>query len=241
MATIDDAASFVINDVLKRADADTQTIARNAAVSFYTLLCGKIPFDELCAVSAELPMVANTDTYDLAPLIPALAGIMSIRVTFSTGNRRRLRRSHVRVYDSLSFTQSSRPSTYARFGTSIQLNPPPDSSAYTYRVRYWSQPTLVAPPNAHTTVVVFQPPWMELLKYETLYRVYIELNQWDKAIQLVQPPVVPQGGPTSKKLLMTGIGIIPRLWNDLLTTISQKENVDEDFNINPVIRPYSVR
>lgn len=239
MATLNDVVSFVTSDVLRRTDTDTVAITRNAAVAVYKTVCGKIPFDELQAVTSEIPFQANVATYDLAPLIPALAGIMSIRVTINANSRRRLRRSHVRVYDALSFTKPSIPSTYARFGTSIEVNPPPDSSSYTYRVRYWSQPTMDVTP--YTTTIVFQDPWVELLNYETLYRVYISLNQWDKALQLIQPPVVPRGGYSSKKLQLTEVGIIPRLWNDLLTTISQKENVDEDFNINPVIRPYSVR
>jgi hypothetical protein len=47
------------------------------------------------------------------------------------------------------------------------------------------------------------------------------------------------GSPRKQTMYQTGI--IPRLWNDLLATASNKENVDEDFSINPVIRAYTVR
>lgn len=236
MAQLKDAGDWVCNTILNRTDI--QSKAYSLAVDFYQLLCAKVPFDELMTTSAEQAMVAGTSSYSLSSLSPVVSGIASIRITFGAAGSlmRRLRRSSTRVYDSLSVVTNGRPATYARWGQSIEVNPPPDSSTYTYRVRYWSTPTLDGTPS--NTTFLPPPEWMELMKWETLYRVYTLLDMHEKAMLLVQPPMVPSQ-PTSKKLRQESVGIIPRLWNDLLTTRSQKENVDEDFGINPMIRPYS--
>lgn len=240
MSTLLDIANWVTQDYLNRADI--QTIANSAAIEVYQTICAKIPFDQLMTTSAELPVIAATSSYDLTTgltaLSPALRAIASIRMTFSSTNRRRLRRSHVRVYDSLSFTTTGQTATYARWGNTIELNPPPIDATPTFRVRYWSRPTLAAPPV--NTVILTPTEWDSLYKWETLYKVLHYLDQQDKAMMLVQPAPLPRQS-TPKKVQMIETGIIPRLWNDLLTTVSQQENVDEDFSINPVIRAYSYR
>jgi len=240
MATLDDISDWVLVDVLNRQDI--QAITRRAAVEVYKTVCAKIPFDQLMTTSAELPIQAGVTTYDLTTgatqLDPALRAIASIRITFSDSNRRRLRRSHVRVYDALSFTQPGFVSTYARWGNSIEMNPPPQSDAWTFRVRYWSRPTLDSTP--HETAIIIPDEWNELLKWETLYKTFYYLDQNDKALQLMIPSQMPRQS-TPKKTIVHEVGIIPRLWNDLLTTVSQQENTDEDFSINPVIRAYSNR
>ena len=188
-------------------------------------------------------MVENQAEYDLTSgptaLDPSLRAIASMRLSFSSTNRRRPRRSHVRVYDSLSFTQPGFCATYARWGNSIEFNPPPNSSIYTFRVRYWSRPTIdpITPVN---TVIITPEEWDTLYKWETLYKVLHYLDQQDKAMALMQPQPLPRQS-TPKKVPIVEIGIIPRLYNDLLTTVSQQENTDEDFSINPVIRAYSYR
>jgi len=240
VSKLDDIATWVVQDYLNRADL--QAVARSAAIEVYQTICAKIPFDQLMTTSPELPVVSGTTIYDLTSgataLTPALRAIASIRFTFSSTNRRRLRRSHVRVYDSLAFTSSGLVSTYARWGNAIELNPPPNSSTYTFRVRYWSRPTLAS--TSYNTDIVTPTEWDALYKWETLYKVLHYLDQQDKAMALVQPQPLPrQASP--KKVQMVEVGIIPRLWNDLLTTVSQQENTDEDFSINPVIRAYSYR
>jgi hypothetical protein len=42
-----------------------------------------------------------------------------------------------------------------------------------------------------------------------------------------------------KKTQMFEVGIIPRLYNDLLKTINMREAVDEDFSVNPIRRRYA--
>lgn len=237
MSQFVDIANWVTQDYLNRSDI--QTIAETAVQQVYLMICAKVPFDQLMVTSSEQAMVADTASYTLlGSLDPALRAIASIRLTVNSSNRRRLRRSHTRVYDSLSSISSGIPSTYARWGNSIEFNPAPNSSSYTFRVRYWYRPEAAATPKL--TTILTPPEWDELLRWETLYKVYHYLDQQDKAMALVQPsPAMRQSTP--KKVQMMEVGIIPRLWNDLLTTVSQQENVDEDFSINPVIRAYSYR
>jgi hypothetical protein len=240
MSTLSDIANWVVQDYLNRADL--LSVAQSAAIEVYQTICAKIPFDQLMVTSVELPTQQGVTVYDLTQgatqLTPVLRAIASIRMTFSSTNRRRLRRSHVRVYDALSFTQPGFTSTYARWGNSIEMNPPIQDNSWTFRVRYWSRPTLDAIPI--NTTIITPPEWDALYKWETLYKVLHYLDQQDKAMMLVQPQPLPRQA-TPKKVVMVEIGIIPRLWNDLLTTVSQQENTDEDFSINPVIRAYSYR
>lgn len=318
MSSFTDIANWVVQDYLNRSDL--LSVAQTAAVNIYKVVTAKIPFDILMTTTPELPVVSGTDTYDLTlgftQVWPPLRAIASNRFTFAQGqNSRRLRRSHVRVYDSLTFTQPGNTATYARWGNSLIFNPPPNASTYTFRLRYWSYPVIgqayqitgtlwslgnvqvtitpsvtltigdtvtisgvvptgfngtfaingssagafsyalannpgayvsggwandIAPTLVNATSLVTPLEWDELFKWETLYRVYHYLDQQDKAAALVQPIGIPRQA-TPKKVPMIETGIIPRLWNDLLTTISQQENVDEDFSINPVIRAYTYR
>lgn len=324
MSILDDISNWVITDMLQRSDL--QTITRNAVVDIYKLICAAVPFDELMVTSPEFSMITNTDTtgqnvqFTLGTdfvLNPALRAIDNLRISFDSTNKRRLRRSHVRVYDALSISPASRPATYARIGNVIEFNPPPDSTSYTTRFRYWSRPTIgvmynitgaswvggtatlnvastagisnsdviqvlgVLPNGYNTskatitsvvlntsisysttlnvnpgtyvtggtvndisnpwnTVMVTPPEFDELFKWETLYRVLHYIDRADKAAALMAPTPFPRQ-PSPRKQKIFEQGIIPRLWNDMLFTVSQKENVDEDFNINPIVRAYSVR
>lgn len=248
MATLDDIASWVTVDQLHRpaSDTDITSVARNAALSFYKILCAKIPFEELQYTSPEFALTAGTAVYTLGTATsgttfgfsPALRAIANVRVTYSSNNRARLRRSHVRTYDSISVDTPGRSATYARWGLNIQLSPPP-VAAYTLRFRYWGRPSINATP--HLTTIVTPEEWDELIKWETLYRVYNSLDQQEKAMALVQPAMMPRQPGSPRKQRTFEPGIIPRLWNDLLQTIGQTENVDEDFGINPVMRNYSQR
>lgn len=237
--TLDDIATWCTSTMMKRSDLTTE--ARQSALAVYLLVCQKIPFEGLQQRSAELPLIAGTDSYDLTSgptqLTPELAGIMSIRYTNGT-RKWRVRRSHSRLFDAVQSTTNSDPRMYARFGKTVEFNPTPNSSTATFRVRYWSNPTIVASPNEHTTTLVTPVAWDELFKWETLYRLYFITGQEEKAAQLIMPMPMPRQ-PSPKRTEMFEVGIIPRLWNDLLKTISQRENVDEDFSINPIRRDYS--
>lgn len=237
MSTIADIASWVTDDVLNRSDLTA--VSQNAALDFYRVLTYKVPFDELMTTSAEIPTVQNQAEYDLSALVPTMKAIADVRITLGSQQKRRLRRSHVRVYDALSITTPTYPATYARWGNTFILNPVPDSSSYTFRFRFWKKITVATPIG--DTVLEVPDEWDELMRYETLYRVLNYLGQSMRAAILVQPSMLPRQGVSNRRQLDYEPGIIPRLWNDLLTTISAKENVDEDFSINPVVRSYSYR
>lgn len=231
---IGDIASWAAVTKLKRSDKLATAV--DAAVAAYLLICAKVPFGALQAKSSEIPMVVGEPTYSFSSLSPELNGIMSIRITYGTGQHRRLRRSHVRVYDSLGSVSNGRPATYARFGTGIEVNPPPDSSSYTMRVRYWTRPTILT--DKELTQLLWPTEWDELGRYETLWRLYTDLEMPDKAAMLATPMPMPRQ-VSPKKTRQFEAAILPRLWNDLLNTIEERENVDEDFSINPVVRGYT--
>lgn len=234
---ISDVATWVTSDYLSRGDITT--IAQNSAIRVYRTITGKVPFDQTTAITQEIPLVTGNDTYDLTQLVPPLLGIIDIRLTINSTIRRRLRRSNARLYDSLSIIQNGLPATYARTTNGqIQLNPPPNSNTYSMRIRYWTRPTEA---SAFASTVLQTPlEWNELFEWETAYRVLNEIGQEDRAMKLMQPMAMPRQASPKKQPNME-IGIIPRLWNELLLTSSQRENVDEDFSVNPVMRAYSYR
>lgn len=234
-----------VQDMLKRTDLQPQLI--KAAYKFYTTLVRYIPFDEFMYTSAEYNVTQRVISYNLIgldpPVWPPLDAISSLRMTYgalnaSSTSSLRLRRSNTRLYDAISYTNSpSRPSTYARWGTSVEFNPPPDNSSYTFRLRYRGKAVLNNP-SPENTIILIDAAWNELINWELLYRAYYMLNMADKAMALIGSPYPIQPNPGRKVRVMNS-GIIPRLWNDLLATISMKEAPDEDFSINPVVRNYS--
>lgn len=247
MSTIEDISNWVLVDYLNRAsDTALQAVTRRAAVRVYKLVCAAVPFDELMVTSSELAMVASQSSYVIGTaqgagidwvVSPEIRSIANLRITFDASSKRRLRRSHVRSFDSLSVTAASRPFSYARWGKTLEFNPPPNSAAYTVRFRYWSRPIIDATPQ--NTVLLSPAEWDTLLQWETAFEVLYDLDQIDKAMTLVAPSQ-PAMGPSPRKMRTSEMGIIPRLWNNLLHTMSEQEGVDEDFSINPIMRSYSV-
>jgi hypothetical protein len=205
------------------------------ALSVYMLMCAKVPFEALQTTTAELPVTLGVSTYALPT---NLSGIVSIRITYGTNQYRRLKRSHVRKFDSFSSVANNRPVSYARWGNSIELFPPPNSGSYTYRIRHWMKPTIAT--DVEDTVLCYPDEWFELHKFETLFRGYIHIEEPEKAMMLVQPAMLPRQ-PSPKRVVTTEIGIIPKLWNDLLMTMNQREAPDDDFSINPLVRSYTWR
>jgi hypothetical protein len=239
MATISDMRAEIEEDILKRTD---MTVAINRAIrDAHRYICGKVPFDELQTGPFTIDCVADQQSYNLATLLsagaqPALAGIVSIKMEYSSTQVIRLKRSHVRLYDAMRVPPSGKPVKYARWGAKIEIWPPPDSSTYDMELRYWSVPTESG--TLASTTLVPPPVWEPLIKWEAMYLLYTILNRPMDALSLIAPSQIPNY-PGPKKRDMTELGIIPRLWNDLLQTISQRENVDEDFSINPVARRYT--
>lgn len=232
--TTGDIASWVYKR-LKRPDV--QDIANEAAQNFYLLLAQAVPFEEFQTTSDEIPLGTDTATVDLSAL--SINAILSIRLT-NGSTIRRLRRTNTRVYDSQGFNQPSVPASYARWNKNIELDKIPNTIGMTLRIRFWQLPVLSDIPE--DTPVIIPTPWYELMRYETLYRVWIDLEEYEKAAALIAPsayaqPVQRQSSPHKSRVMEQGV--IPKLWNDLLRTVSQRENGDEDFSINPVVRRYT--
>lgn len=199
----------------------------------YRTICNKIPFEALQTTSAAISCVVGQAAYDLATLDPVLSGICSIKMTYSSSLSRRLQRDHTRTYDSMQAASNGKPVKYARWAKKIELWPPPDSTSYTMAIRYWASADIDG--TAANTVLACPDEWIELIEWETYYRVLTVLGRPQEAAMLVQPAMIPKG-PTVKKVLMSDIGIIPRLWNELLQTIQQREHVDEDYGMLPIVR-----
>lgn len=244
-----------VEGILNRQDLNAKL--NDSVVNFYKLLCRKIPFDELMYTSLECPLTSGQTTYNLDTIVdvngdildPVLKSIYSIRITFgpqtTPGSRQqsnslRLRRSAARLYQSLSYSIPGQTSTYARFGKTIEVNPAPNAANWTLLFKYWG----IAPinnPNPEATVILMDDDWAELIRWELLYRAYYMLGNTTEAMALVQPGVIPMQPGAPRRRVMSEVGIIPRLWNDLCATLSARENADEDFSINPVVRNYSIR
>lgn len=231
--TIGDIANWAVTTVMNRVDL--LDAAYGFAEDAYVAMCGKVPFEELSHTSSELPMTSGTATYSITS--SNLLGIVSIRIKYSSSEARRLKRSHVRLYDGMGIVANGRPYSYARWGDSIEVMPPPDSSSYTYRIRTWSRPTLETA-KAETELVTPRE-WDELLQWETLYRLYHATGEQEKAMMLMAPTQMPAYPNSPRKSRVYEFGIIPRLWNDLLRTYNQREAVDEDFSLNPSYRAYT--
>lgn len=227
---IGDVANWVVGR-LKRPEALAQTVEN--AVNFYELLVSSIPFEEYETLSEERALESGEVVHDISDL--NINAILSVRLT-NGAQKRRLKRSHTRLYDSLNSVVPGIPATYARFAKTVELNPTPSSSAMTLRLRYWAG--VVRATADAETVILLPNIWMELMRYETLYRTYMDFQQVEMAAQLVSPmPVQRTPNPHTTKVFE--YGIIPKLWNDLLKTVKQRENGDEDFSINPVVRRYT--
>lgn len=236
--TLGDIAEIVSRKILNRDDA-ANDFALTATLQAYRSMCSKVPFEELHAESAELTTTASTARYDLGSLITDdIAGIIAIRYSPSSGSTKfRLRRSQFRRFLSQGAAVAGTPRTYARsVGTAIDLNPMPASGSDTFLVYYWKQPTIAD--NVSKTTLEFPDEWEVLLQFETLFLTYHFLQEPEKALMLMQPNPMPMPY-SSKKRISTEVGVIPRLWNDLMETRSNRELVDEEFSINPVSRAYT--
>lgn len=227
MATINDIAGEITTDMLKRSDISAMVIKQVKAA--YLTICQRVPFEELQTGPSDLTCTIDDPAVDLSSL--AIAGICSIRIVYSATSGMRLKRNHVRNFDNYATTlASNKPREYARWGKKIELSPPPKEE-YVLKIRYWTYPTIANP--VENTTLAMPSAWEELLKWESFHRVLIVLKRPEEAQSLVIPSMQPKM-PTSKKVYSSDMGIIPRLWNELLLTVPGRESIDEDFSINPV-------
>ena len=234
---IGDIANWVAIQRMRRPDLLAN--ATQNALSGYLSICGAVPFEDLQQMTnPEISTVSGQTTYDLSSY--NMLGIMSIRLTIATNQVYRLKRTSTRQLDVFQATQS-RPFLYARFAKGIEVAPVPDSGTYTMRIRFWSRPPLdFSDPGGYGANTVLATPieWDELFKYEALYRTYLDIEEYEKASYLIAPSAMPKQA-TPRKVLSSEVGILPRLWNELMKRYNQREAVDEDFSVNPANRYYT--
>lgn len=230
MSTMKDSITWVTVSKLKRPDlvGEATELCRKAFLS----IVAKVPFDELRVVGSEMPLSTTVNTLDLSAL--NLAGIISLRLS-ANNTVRRLKRSDMRAFDAIMITNGI-PYKYARVAKTLYFNTQPTDATWTVRPYYWSYPTLLSP--VENTVLPWPQEWDELLDYELLYRLYIHIEEHQKAMMMLQPPMNPRV-PEGKKTTLHEIGVLTRLWNDLLQPTFAREAIDEDFGINPIYRSYT--
>ena len=233
MATLGNVRDWVGSKKLKRTDINDEIL--DFAQEVYYTLCAAVPFPNLETIASPLTLTLDSNELDISSLTD-ICGIMSVVLYKDTTKVRRLKQTNGRLLDNITRVRSGQPFRYSRRGTVLEVDPAPNASDYKIVLRYWKYPTIASP--ASDTVVLYPPEWLELHKWETLYRTYMFLENYDAANQLVMPSMLPRY-PTTKKLHTHEIGIIPRLWNDLLMNTAQRENYDSDYSINPLRRRYT--
>lgn len=220
---------------------DKMGFACAECVALIKLITGKIPFDAMCTKTAELAVVAGTREYSLATAASDLQGIISIRYSYTATSSVRLRRTNGRALDAKPRgAPRGNPYQYARFGGAIELDPTPQLSTHTFRIRYWKKHPIneAGNPIYSDTEILIPEEWDELLKWELLYRLYYELDRPQDAMLLMAPTAMPRQYST-KKTYVQELGMIPRLWNELLITIDRREAIDEDFGMAPIMRRFT--
>lgn len=235
MSTLGSIAAEVANDYFKREDL--QEIALKFATRAYLLITKRVPFEELQQKTIEVPISTSAVEHDLTTFDPPVAGIIHIRIKDPAGAVRKAKRSNTTVLDMVQAATGAQPSQYARFARRIEFDRVAPATGWTFMMRYWAAVSIE--PSAGDTQLCWedQQEWDELLFWETIYRVHLHLGQAEAAAALIQPMPMPRGPETTRRWVFEP-GILMRLWNDLLITISDREAIDEDFGINPQVRRY---
>jgi hypothetical protein len=242
--TLGDVRDEVVQDILGRTD-DKRYHGLKAARDAYLSICGKIPFPELQAVSDPISVTAGQNYVDISAL--SVAGIISLRYYDSSADTyRKLEPTTAAVFDDIPTRRAGVPATFARGagGVNIEFDSVIDDSADTITLRYWRMPAITDPNDndeltAH--VVLLPMDWIQLLRWEALYTLYHysdDMDQIQKAMMLVTRGQYPRMGSTNK-IHSHEMGIIPRLWNDLLQTLAAREGPYMEYALAPLIRRYT--
>ena len=210
---------------------DLQNVIEHHMGNFYKVLTARVPFEELMATDTYTCGI-NDPSIDVGTETPDLAGFKSLRINYLDGTGLRLKKDHVNNFDKTGTPPSRRPCKYARYGKSLELWPPPDQE-YIITARYWKKGVLSG--TIGNTVMLVPDEWLELIAWETTYRVLIFLGRMQDAMSLVIGSPQPRM-PSPKTVNMVDMGIIPRLWNELMLTIYEREYDSDDFSINPLVR-----
>lgn len=244
MSTLGQIRDEAVLDILGRSD-NARYNGLRAARDAYFFICGKVPFPELQLKSDPINVTALSEEVDISAL--KVSGIISVRYYDDSLNiYKRLKPDTVENYDNIPVRRAGVPATFARgvSGTTLEFDSIPDDSADTITVRYWRMPSITDPNDMDELAshqLVIPVDWEQLLRWETLYVLYHYENSVEslqKAQMLVMPSQLPRMGST-KKTYSHELGIIPRLWNDLLGTLKTREGHRMEYAVAPLMRPYT--
>lgn len=197
-----------------------------------TMVTSRMPMYELRADATPAPLAGATKISSFDTAYPLLSGIISVRAENIAGTTgRRLKKRNIQWFDSLGSrtATSALPAAYCRHGGNLELYPTL-SENLNLVIRYWKRHPVDATPG--NTTIVTHESWNELYKWEVYYRLLIHIGEHDKAMGLVVGTQMPYY-PAVRKVRMVQMGIIPRLWNELMLTVDQREGIDDDFGIRP--------
>lgn len=133
MAGITELATEITARLGNRTDISSRVLMWLNDGYVELLLSPRFNFWEL-DTSGTFVTVSSTRTYSLTSFT-TLWFLLTVR---DTTNIRRLRQAHVREFDEIQHV-SGQPTRYARYGTTLELDPTPDG-AYTIQLRYRKRP-----------------------------------------------------------------------------------------------------
>lgn len=232
--TIGDLSQEITSGFFNRQDLVSVTWVQ--MLKAYKMIALKVPFDELRVKSAERTIDTASAVHDLSDIVTEIGGIQWTRITDASGNRRVIENLSTRQFDALQTTSTGGgPAAWARWGMNIEFDRPAPSTGWTVMFRYWKRPPIES--LIEDTEILLPDEWCDLLFWETCYRIALILKDYDLANSLIQPMPMPrQQSPVKTRTFE--VGIIPRLWNDLLKTIQDREGPGTGVATRPNVRPY---
>lgn len=199
MANFDTIQTEVLARLGNRTDITSRLPVWINDAYYEILMAPRFAFYEL-----DKQATAVTTTSLRAYTLPTdLWFILSVR---DTTNNRKIRRSHWNIYDKRAATEGI-PSTYARFGSTIELDPTPDG-AYTLIIRYRYRPSEL---SSGVSPIVGRE-WDELLTVLSVIKGFEALEQPEKAVMYR--------------------GLFEKLASDR-QSLAELEDMDAEFGIAP--------
>lgn len=234
MSTVGDVVQELVSEFLNRGE-DIVEPATKQCWKAYQMIVLKVPFDDLREKSDELAIATSTNVLDVSAL--NIAGISWVRVTSPDGQKRLIDKLTVRHFDGIQDQESTGgPTAWARWNANqIEFDQYSTTSGWTAMLRYWRRP-IAASDGIAATELEMPSEWEDLLFFETLYRVALLMKDYDLATNLITPMPMPRQ-PSPTKTRTFEIGIIPKLWNDLLRTVEDRESLTSNLATRPMIRP----
>lgn len=220
----------MVGDHFDRDDI-ARKIARNI-IFVYRTIAAKVQWDELMEREEfTIGPLSTTISMDLAA--NRIGAIQWVTLTDSAGNRRKLTRSISKAFDSRQTLRPGIPSQYSRFNNTMEFDATPLEDL-TVTIAY-AKRLAIDVMNPENVELELPEEWEELVFWESVSRTALDLKEFELHMMLNQGSMLPdQAGVHSNTI--RHMGIIPRLWNDLLSTTSANEFTDAVGQIAPARR-----